>query len=181
MPSLALNTNIFVYLFSSIYYIHVCRIFVLKQNYCKYRKRLLLRWGGGRAKGRGRWGAGAGDVEREEGLGGGRRRGGRREKRGRDEREGIKRGREGKRGQFCALEARAAPRREEGGEGAGGGEAYPLSTPSKMYTSFYIGFIWAICAYRVLNPHKTVCWHYICFKAAESVSFRNYCMWIFLF
>ena len=34
-------TNIFVYLFSYICYI--CKIFVLKQSFCKYRKRLLLR------------------------------------------------------------------------------------------------------------------------------------------
>ena len=78
-------------------------------------------------------------------MGGGRRGGGRREKRGwrrekrgREEGEGRKKGREGERGNFCARQARAAPegRRETRGRegevrGQEGREAYPpLSTPS---------------------------------------------------
>ena len=86
---------------------------------------------------RGREGEKRGREEGEEGARGGRRGGGRREKRGREEGEGRKKGRERKRGNFCARESRDAPEgrretrgREGGGKGAGGGEAYPLSTPS---------------------------------------------------
>ena len=64
----------------------------------------------------------------EEGVGGGRRGGGRRE-RG-ENREG------GGRGKFCAREARAAPRREEGDKGLEGevrgregGDAFPPVRP----------------------------------------------------
>ena len=74
-----------------------------------------------------------GDVRGREG---GRRGGGRREKRG--GRGEKRRGRE-----FCAREARTAPRREEGDKGVGGGgegkirgregeKPTPLSTPSNI-------------------------------------------------
>ena len=91
--------------------------------------------GGGQGKReRGDEGAGGVDEGRE-----GRRKGGRREKRGREEGEGRKKRREGKRGLFCAHEARAASegRGREGevsgreGEvrGREGGEAYPPVHP----------------------------------------------------
>ena len=50
----------------------------------------------------------------------GRGGGGRREKRGLEEGEERKIGRDGERGKFCASEARAAPRREEGDKGREG-------------------------------------------------------------
>ena len=84
-----------------------------------------------------------------------------------------------KKGQFWARVARAAPRREEGGRGGrgrwGGGRerGLPPVHPSKMYISFKIGFVWAICAYRILNPHKTVCWHYICFNYSFEAGSGN--------
>ena len=72
-----------------------------------------------------------GDGEEERGEGEGR------ENRGWEEGEGRQKGREGKRGKFCAREARAAPegRRETRGwegevRGREGGEAYPPVRPS---------------------------------------------------
>ena len=102
-----------------------------------------LHWylGGGQGKRDGEMGVREGG---EEGEGGGRRGAGRREKmgrekRGREEGEERKKGREGKRGNFCAREARAPPegRREtRGGRGevwGGRGERLtPLSTPSVL-------------------------------------------------
>ena len=86
---------------------------------------------GGRGEKRGR-------EEGEEGAGGGRRGVGRREKRGWEEGEGRQKWREGKRGKFCARKARADPegRRETRGgrgevRGREGGEAYPPVRPLK--------------------------------------------------
>ena len=184
--------------------LHTCMYnFCFKQSYCKYKKKLLLRWGGGQGKregemsgGRGRWVAGGGDEWREGEMSGGRgrwvaggdewrgemrgwRRGWEEGEEGAGGERGEKKGREMKRGQFCARVVRASPRREEGGKGregevrGGRGRCLPPVHPSKMYTSFKIGFVWAICAYRVLNPHKTVCWHYICFNYSFEAGSGN--------
>ena len=107
---------------------------------------LLYYEGADRVRGRGEM---RGREGGEEGEGGGRRGGGRREKRGegggrrgggRRERGGGK-GREGKRGKFCAREARAAPEgrretrgREGGGKGAGGGRGLPPCPPPLLLT-----------------------------------------------
>ena len=98
-------------------------------------------WGADRVWGRGEM---RGREGGEEGEGGGRRGGGRREKRGREKRgreegEGRGKGREGKRGKFCARAARAAPEgtretrgREGGGKGAGGGRCLPPCPPPRI-------------------------------------------------
>ena len=76
----------------------------------------------GRGEMRGREGGEEGEGGGRRGVGGGRRGGGRREKRGREEGEGRGKGRGGEKREKFSRALRAPLQREEGDEGAGGGE-----------------------------------------------------------
>ena len=45
-----------------------------------------------------------------------------------------------------------------------------METSTKVYTPLTI---WAICTFRLLNPHKTVCWHYICLNYSFEAGIGN--------
>ena len=51
-----------------------------------------------------------------------------------------KKGREGKRGNFCAREARAAPEGRRETRGGEGGEVYPLFTPPICIDNWAVNF-----------------------------------------